>query len=108
MKINFHITSLPDDFILINIPDDDVKTLDQIQNLAVEYISSILQRNYEKGNAGFLDEYQKDNGGSIEDYIKRVNRWVIKFNKNVTSAVIKVDVDIEFYDSYRETFSKKI
>ena len=107
MKINFHITSLPDDFILINIPDD-IKTLDQIQNLAVEYISSILQRNYEKGNAGFLDEYQKDNGGSIEDYIKRINRWVIKFNKTVSPAAIKVDVDVEFYDSYRETFNKKI
>lgn len=107
MKINFHITSLPDDFILINTPDD-IKTLDQIQSLAVEYISSILQRNYDKGNAGFLDEYLKDNGGSIEDYINRVNRWVIKFNKTVSPAVIKVDVDIEFYDSYRETFNKKI
>lgn len=107
MKINFHITSLPDDFILINVPDD-IKTLDQIQKLAVEYISSILQRNYDKGNAGFLDEYQKDNGGDIEDYIKCINRWVIKFNKTVSLAAIKVDVDVEFYDSYRETFNKKI
>ena len=104
MKVEISVTSIHDDFIIVDVSDNFEKcTIKQLQDFAFKHVIDIVKRNCEKDNYFLSTEHINNEFGSIEKYIKAVSRWVIDTGESyrVTEGA-RVDARVEFYDNLRE------